>query len=70
MRTDLLLASSDSVIEMHTFLVTLIRQYYFSLPDNGQEITTLRAGLVLPVVVGEEHKGPQLPLKITALMNE
>jgi len=55
---------------MHTLLVTLVRKYDFSLPDNGQEIRTLRPGLVLPVVVGEEHKGPQLPLKITALMNE
>jgi len=59
-----------AVVEMHTLLVTLIRRYNFSLPDNGQEIRTLKPGMVLPMVVGEEHKGPQLPLKITALMNE
>ena len=70
MRTDLLLSSSNSVIEMHTFLVTLIRQYDFSLPDNGQEIVVSRPASAFPLVVGEEHKGPQLPLKITALMNE
>jgi len=55
---------------MHTLLVTLIRRYNFSLPDNGQEITALRTGLAVPAVAGEEDKGPQLPLKITALMNE
>jgi len=51
-------------------LVTLIRQYDFSLPDNGQEIVVSRPASAFPLVVGEEHKGPQLPLKITALMNE
>jgi len=59
-----------AVVEIHTFLVTLIRQFDFSLPDNGQEIKALRSGGILPAVVGEEDKGPQLPLKITALRNE
>ena len=61
--TDWLFAA-DSVIEMHTFLVTLVRQFDFSLPGNGQEVKTLRFGLTTPVVIGEEHKGPQLPLKV------
>jgi len=60
----------DSVIEMHTFLVTLIRQFDFSLPGNGQEIKKLRQGMAILAVVGEEHKGPQLPLKVTPLRNE
>ncbi|KAF9645980.1 cytochrome P450 [Thelephora ganbajun] len=59
-----------AVIEMHTFLVTLVRQFDFSLPDNGQEIRRLRQGVLSPVIVGEERKGPQLPLKVTALGNE
>jgi len=59
-----------AVIEMHTFLVTLIRQFDFYLPDNGQKIRTFKKDLILPVVIGEEHKGPQMPLKVVALSNE
>ena len=55
---------------MHTFLVTLIRQFDFYLPDNGQEVRTFKQDLILPMVVGEEHKGPQMPLKVVALENE
>jgi len=56
-----------AVTEMHTFLVTLVRKFEFSIPDNGQEIRKLRRIVAYPVVAGEEHKGPQMPLKITAL---
>jgi len=59
-----------AIVEMHAFLVTLIRQFDFSLPDSGQVMRKLRRGTVFPVVAGEEHKGPQLPLKVTALRNE
>ena len=58
------------VTEMHTFLVTLIRQFEFALPDDDPKIRRLRPVLVTPVVEGEEHKGIQLPLKITPLRNE
>jgi hypothetical protein len=51
-------------------LATLIRQFDFSLPDNGQEIWKMRPKFIVPVVVGEEQKGPQLPLKVTALRDE
>jgi len=59
-----------AVIEIHTFLVTLIRQFDFALPDNPPKIRRWRPGLILPVVEGEEHKGAQLPLKVTPLRNE
>lgn len=59
-----------SVIEIHAFLVTLVRQFDFSLPDNGREVWKLRPGIITPVVVGEEDKGPQLWLKVAALRNE
>ena len=59
-----------SVIEMHAFLVTLIRQFDFSFPENAQAQRRMRGGVLTPVVVGEERKGPQLPLKVTALRNE
>lgn len=63
------LFTTDSVIELHTFLVTLVRQFDFSLPDSGQEIKMRRTTRITPVVVGEEHKGPQMPLKVTILEN-
>lgn len=59
-----------AIIELHTFLVTLVRQFDFSLPEDGREVRKIRPGLIMPVVVGEEHKGPQLFLKLTALSNE
>jgi hypothetical protein len=55
---------------MHTVLVTLVRQFDFFLPENGQEIKTMRVGLITPVVDGEERKGPQIPLKVTLLGDE
>lgn len=55
---------------MHTFLVTLVRHFDFSLPDNGQEVKAVKMGIIAPVVVGEEHKGPQMPLKVTILGND
>jgi hypothetical protein len=64
--------NSRSVIELHTFLVTLVRQFEFSLPDDTPKIKSWRLGLamMIPVVDGEEHKGARLPLKITPLKNE
>lgn len=55
---------------MHTFLVTLIRQFDFSLPNNGQEMRKMRTLGIIPVVAGEEHKGPQMPLRVSILENE
>ena len=57
---------------MHAFLVTLVRQFDFSLPDDGPEVKSipLALGIMTPVVVGEEHKGPQMLLKVTVLGNE
>jgi len=59
-----------AVIEIHTFLVTLVRHFEFSLPDNGRKVWKLRPGIITPVVVGEEDKGPQLWLKVAALRDE
>jgi hypothetical protein len=57
---------------MHVFLVTLVRQFDFSLPDerHGAKGIALRFGMLTPVVVGEEHKGPQMLLKVTSLGSE
>ena len=51
-------------------MVTIIRQFDLSLPDNGQEVKSIRPSMLTAVVVGEEQEGPQLPLKVTALKSE
>jgi hypothetical protein len=51
-------------------LVTLVRQFDFSPAGDGKEIKMKRSGMIAPMVVGEEHKGPQMPLKVTFLGNE
>jgi hypothetical protein len=62
--------NSRRVIEMHTFLVTLVRRFEFALPDNAPKIRSRRpATSFIPVAEGE-YKGTQLPLKITSLEDE
>jgi len=53
-----------AVAEIQAFLVTLIREFSFSVPE-GRNIRTARPGILVPMVIGEEDKGPQLPLTIT-----
>ena len=57
----------DSVIEMEAFLVTLIRKFDISLADHHPQIKRVKSGPLVPLVLGEEYKGAQLPLKITAI---
>lgn len=61
---------TNSIAQINTFLVTLVRRFDFSLPENGQKIVPLKTGTITPHVVGEEHKGPQMPLKVTVLDDE
>ena len=51
-------------------MVTLIRQFEFALPDNVPKVRRRRTGFTIPFVEGEEHKGSQLPLKITPVKNK
>ena len=62
--------NSCSVIEMHMFLVTLVRKFDFALPDDPPKIRRRGPGMLFTVIEGEEHKGAQLPLKITPLEDE
>ena len=55
----------SSVYEMHMFLAILVRQFEFALPDGAPQVRRWRSVVVIPVVEGEEHKGVQLPLKVT-----
>ena len=54
---------------MQAFLVTLIRKFDVSHADHHPQIRRTKSGVLVPVVLGEEYKGTQLPLKITALKN-
>jgi len=57
----------SSVIEIQAFLVTLLQKFNISHADHQPQIRRTRAGMEAPLVLGEEHKGTQLPLKITAI---
>jgi len=59
-----------AVFEMHAFLITLVRHFDYSLPENGQEMLLVRSETITPLVAGEEHKGPQMPIKVTVIGNE
>jgi hypothetical protein len=56
-----------SVVEMQAFLVTLLSKFEFSTPEGANEIRKDRSGVMMPLVVGEENRGSQLPLKVTLL---
>ena len=55
---------------MRTFLVALIRQFDSTLPEEVQEVRKMRPGIVVPVIVEEEHKGRQLLAKVIVLRND
>ena len=58
-----------SVIEMQAFLVTLVQKFDISHADHQPQIRRAKPGMLVPLVLGEEYKGTQLPLKITAIRN-
>lgn len=57
------------VIEMQEFLVSLLSNFEFSVPDNAKRIRRDRSGFVTPMVEGEECKGAQLPLTVSVLVH-
>lgn len=57
---------SSSVIELQAFIARLVREFQFSEVED-KRIKLWRPGLVVPTVEGEEDKGPQLPLKVSAV---
>ena len=61
--------SWNSVIEIQAFLATLVQKFDVSHADHQPQIKRARPGTMFPLVLGEEYKGPQFPLKITALRN-
>ena len=59
----------NSIVEMQAFLVTLVRKFDISPADHRPQIKRIKTGAFTPLVLGEEYKGPQLPLRITAVRN-
>ena len=47
-------------------MARLVREFEFSLV-KGKQIRVCRPGILVPTVVGEENKGVQLPLKVSAV---
>jgi len=54
-------------MEIQTFLVTIVQQFDISQADHLPQIRRARPGMEVPMVLGEEHKGTQLPLKISRI---
>jgi len=55
-----------ALIEMQAFMARLVREFQFSVVE-GKKIRVCGPGLLVPTVVGEEDKGAQMPLKISAV---
>ena len=55
---------------MQAYLTTLIRRFDLSYTDKQPQIRRTGSGAMIVLVPGEEYKGLQLPLKITAIGNE
>ena len=55
-----------SLIEIQAFMARLVREFQFSVPE-GKQIRVCRPGVLIPTVVGEENKGGQLPLRVSAV---
>ncbi|KAF9789656.1 cytochrome P450 [Thelephora terrestris] len=55
-----------ALIEAQAFMARLVREFQFSVVE-GKEIRIYRPGLLEPLVVGEEDKGVQLPLNVSAI---
>ncbi|KAJ7738946.1 cytochrome P450 [Mycena metata] len=53
-----------SLAEMKSLLYILIRTFEFELAVSPVKITTVSTAVQRPVVIGEEDKGPQLPMRV------
>ncbi|KAJ7022935.1 hypothetical protein C8F04DRAFT_346867 [Mycena alexandri] len=53
-----------SLAEMKSLLSILIRTFEFELAVPPEGMNTLRMAVQSPVVIGEEEKGPQLPMRM------
>lgn len=58
---------NSRVVEMQAFLVGMLSNFEFSIPEDAKRIVRHRTFAMLPMVEGEYERGPQLPMNITAL---
>ncbi|KAF9787463.1 cytochrome P450 [Thelephora terrestris] len=53
-----------AIIQLQALVARVVREFqFFEVEDKP--VTLWRPGLVVPIVAGEEAKGPQLPLKVS-----
>jgi len=56
-----------TVLETQAFLIDLLSNFEFSIPEGAKDIRRDRSGVMTPMIVGEEDRGAQLPLKVSLL---
>ncbi|KZS89245.1 cytochrome P450 [Sistotremastrum niveocremeum HHB9708] len=54
-----------AVVEMQTFLIELMDAFEFQLTEDAKHIRRERAAVTVPLVLGQESRGVQLPLKVS-----
>lgn len=52
---------------MLAFFVALLSKFEFAMPENSKRIIRHRTFAMVPMVEGELERGPQLPMKVTAI---
>lgn len=59
---------SRRVYEYQAFLIELVKNFEFSMPDTlASKVRRQAAMVMLPTIEGEVSKGPQLPITIRAV---
>jgi len=56
-----------SFVEMQVFLVSLLSNFEFSIPDDARRVVRYRSFAMFPMAEGEMERGPHLPIKISPL---
>jgi hypothetical protein len=54
-----------SVVEIQTFLISLLANFEFSIPEGAKKIRMDRSAVMAPMLEGEREHGSQLPLNVT-----
>lgn len=56
---------NDSIIEIQTFLSTLVGKFEFAMTDKAERILRMPVLLMAPMVEDELDRGVQMPLSIS-----
>lgn len=54
-------------VEMEMFLVALLSNFEFAIPEDAKRVVKHRAFAMIPMVEGELERGPQMVLKVTSV---